>query len=145
MQVILCYKNKLTAFCTFNYYGRVLLRSRETKPNKYDGKMSDVVEQLRLQSLQKATVIQWLCFSPPSTIRDFEIINAKLLTRALLHRWSLSLTDQAFTSRAHCFFFVKNLLSTFSEHRHALELKSTIFDFDIIFSSSATYYSGSLH
>ncbi|XP_042452752.1 nuclear pore complex protein NUP107-like isoform X1 [Zingiber officinale] len=64
---------------------KVLLRSRETKPNKYDGKLSDVVEQLRLQSLQKATVIQWLCFSPPSTIRHFEIINAKLLTRALLH------------------------------------------------------------
>ncbi|KAG1326352.1 nuclear pore complex protein NUP107 [Cocos nucifera] len=64
---------------------RVLSRSRETKISKYDGKLSDVAEQHRLQSLQKAMVIQWLCFTPPSTISDFEIITAKLLMRALVH------------------------------------------------------------
>lgn len=64
---------------------RVLTRSRETKISKYDGKSSDVAEQHRLQSLQKAMVIQWLCFTPPSTISDFEIISAKLLMRALVH------------------------------------------------------------
>nr|XP_029118750.1 nuclear pore complex protein NUP107 isoform X2 [Elaeis guineensis] len=64
---------------------RVLSRSRETKISKYDGKLSDVAEQHRLQSLQKAMVIQWLCFTPPSTISDFDIITAKLLMRALVH------------------------------------------------------------
>ncbi|CAM8955961.1 unnamed protein product [Rhodiola kirilowii] len=46
---------------------RVLSRSREIKSGKYD-KISDIAEQFRLQSLQKAMVIQWLCFTPPSTI-----------------------------------------------------------------------------
>ncbi|XP_039127223.1 nuclear pore complex protein NUP107 [Dioscorea cayenensis subsp. rotundata] len=63
---------------------RVLARSREIKVGKYE-KSTDVAEQHRLQSLQKATVVQWLCFTPPSTINDFEIINAKLLMRALMH------------------------------------------------------------
>ncbi|KAL7234903.1 hypothetical protein ACSBR1_018384 [Camellia fascicularis] len=57
---------------------RVMSRSREIKPGKYD-KSSDVAEQHRLQSLQKAMVIQWLCFTPPSTINDAQASSAKLL------------------------------------------------------------------
>ncbi|KAJ6827274.1 vicilin-like seed storage protein [Iris pallida] len=64
---------------------RVLSRSREIKVSKYDEKLSDVAEQYRLQSLQKAMVIQWLCFTPPSTIGDSDIIKAKLLMKALMH------------------------------------------------------------
>ncbi|KAK9281423.1 hypothetical protein L1049_004325 [Liquidambar formosana] len=63
---------------------RVLSRSREIKLGKYD-KSSDIAEQHRLQSLQKAMVIQWLCFTPPSTINDVDAVNAKLLLRALIH------------------------------------------------------------
>ncbi|KAJ3681103.1 hypothetical protein LUZ60_015592 [Juncus effusus] len=61
---------------------RVLERSRETKPMKND---ADVAEEHRLQSLQKAMVIQWLCFTPPNTINNFEIISAKLLIKAMMH------------------------------------------------------------
>ncbi|CAL5379326.1 unnamed protein product [Camellia sinensis] len=63
---------------------RVLSRCREIKPGKYD-KSSNVAEQHQLQSLQKAMVIQWLCFTPPSTINDAQASSAKLLLRALLH------------------------------------------------------------
>ncbi|CAL5381126.1 unnamed protein product [Camellia sinensis] len=63
----------------------VLSRSWEIKAGKYD-KSSDIVEQHRLQSLQKAMVVQWLCFTPPSTINDAQASSAKLLLRALLHR-----------------------------------------------------------
>ncbi|KAK6911833.1 Nuclear pore protein 84/107 [Dillenia turbinata] len=62
---------------------RVLSRSRETKLVKFD-KAADVAEQHRLQSLQKAMVIQWLCFTPPSTVNDVEVISTKLLVRALI-------------------------------------------------------------
>ncbi|KAL7204931.1 hypothetical protein ACSBR2_017950 [Camellia fascicularis] len=68
---------------------RVLSRSREIKAGKYD-KSSDIAEQHRLQSLQKAMVVQWLCFTPPSTINDAQASSAKLLRRALLHSWKLS-------------------------------------------------------
>ncbi|KAJ0075226.1 hypothetical protein Patl1_33734 [Pistacia atlantica] len=64
---------------------RVLSRSQEIKLGKYD-KVTDVAEQHRLQSLQKAMVIQWLCFTPPSNIADVADISAKLLMRALIHR-----------------------------------------------------------
>ncbi|CAA6664616.1 unnamed protein product [Spirodela intermedia] len=64
---------------------RVLSRSRETKIRQYDGESSDVAEQHRLQSLQKANAVQWLCFTPPSAIGDFTVVNAKLLMRALFH------------------------------------------------------------
>ncbi|CAK7356483.1 unnamed protein product [Dovyalis caffra] len=64
---------------------RILSRSREIKVGKYD-KSSDVAEQHRLQSLEKATVIQWLCFTPPSTITDVKEVSMKLLLRALTHR-----------------------------------------------------------
>lgn len=67
------------------YMYRVLSRSREIKVGKYD-KSSDVAEQHRLQSLQKAMVIQWLCFTPPSTIKDVKSVSAKLLLHALFHR-----------------------------------------------------------
>nr|CAN65015.1 hypothetical protein VITISV_027354 [Vitis vinifera] len=63
----------------------VLSRSREIKLGKYD-KSSDVAEQHRLQSLQKAMAIQWLCFTPPSTITDAKAVSVKLLLRALIHR-----------------------------------------------------------
>ncbi|CAN1827470.1 Nuclear pore complex protein NUP107 [Linum perenne] len=63
---------------------RVLSRSREIKVGKYD-KSAEVAEQHRLQSLQKATVIQWLCFTPPLTITNVKDISGKLLMRALIH------------------------------------------------------------
>ncbi|KAJ8560909.1 hypothetical protein K7X08_027099 [Anisodus acutangulus] len=63
---------------------RVLLRSREIRVGKYDSE-TDVAEQHRLQSLQKAMVIQWLCFTPPSTINNSRSVNMKLLFRALMH------------------------------------------------------------
>ncbi|KAF8666001.1 hypothetical protein HU200_054090 [Digitaria exilis] len=64
---------------------RVLSKSRQTKPSKYDEDFSDVAHQHHLQSLQKAIVIQWLCFTPPPSIPDFQMITGKLLIRALMH------------------------------------------------------------
>uniref|UniRef100_A0A0E0MHL3 Nuclear pore complex protein n=1 Tax=Oryza punctata TaxID=4537 RepID=A0A0E0MHL3_ORYPU len=64
---------------------RVLSRSREPKPIKYEEDLSDVAERHHLQALQKAMVIQWLCFTPPSSIPDFQMISGKLLIRALMH------------------------------------------------------------
>ncbi|PRQ51617.1 putative nuclear pore protein 84/107 [Rosa chinensis] len=63
---------------------RVFSRSREIKVGQYD-KISGVAEQHRLQSLQKAMVIQWLCFTPPSTISNVKDVGRKLLLRALVH------------------------------------------------------------
>ncbi|XP_059287658.1 nuclear pore complex protein NUP107 isoform X1 [Lycium ferocissimum] len=63
---------------------RVLSRSREIRVGKYDSE-TDVAEQHRLQSLQKAMVIQWLCFTPPSTINNSRSVSMKLLFRALMH------------------------------------------------------------
>ncbi|KAI7735809.1 hypothetical protein M8C21_000571 [Ambrosia artemisiifolia] len=63
---------------------RVLSRSREVKVGKADVS-ADVAEQCRLQSLEKAMVIQWLCFTPPSTINDASRVGSKLLHRALMH------------------------------------------------------------
>ncbi|KAK9066146.1 hypothetical protein SSX86_013467 [Deinandra increscens subsp. villosa] len=63
---------------------RVLSRSREVKVGKTDV-LSDVAEHCRLQSLEKAMVIQWLCFTPPSTINDATRVGSKLLQRALMH------------------------------------------------------------
>ncbi|XP_015061459.1 nuclear pore complex protein NUP107 [Solanum pennellii] len=63
---------------------RVLSRSREIRVGKYDSE-TDVAEQHRLQSLQKAMVIQWLCFTPPSTINNSTSVSMKLLFRALMH------------------------------------------------------------
>ncbi|CAI0419242.1 unnamed protein product [Linum tenue] len=63
---------------------RILSRSREIKVGKYE-KSAEVAEQHRLQSLQKATAIQWLCFTPPSTITNVEDLGGKLLMRALIH------------------------------------------------------------
>ncbi|KAJ7963320.1 Nuclear pore complex protein [Quillaja saponaria] len=63
---------------------RVLSRSREIKVGKLE-KLSDVAEQHRLHSLHKAMVIQWLCFTPPSTITDVKGVSRKLLLRALIH------------------------------------------------------------
>lgn len=63
---------------------RVLSRSREISAGKHD-KTSDVAEQHRLQSQQKALVIQWLCFTPPSTINDAKAVTGKLVLRALMH------------------------------------------------------------
>lgn len=63
---------------------RILSRSRELSAGKHD-KSSDVAEQHRLQSQQKATVIQWLCFTPPSTINDAKAVTGKLVLHALMH------------------------------------------------------------
>ncbi|KAF7814004.1 nuclear pore complex protein NUP107 [Senna tora] len=63
---------------------RILSRSREIKVGKYD-KLTNVAEQHRLQSLQKAKVIQWLCFTPPSTITNVKDVSERLLLRALVH------------------------------------------------------------
>lgn len=63
---------------------RVLSRSREIKTGSYDTS-SDIAEQHRLQSREKAMVVQWLCFTPPSTINDAHVVSAKLLFQALLH------------------------------------------------------------
>ncbi|XP_048234183.1 nuclear pore complex protein NUP107 [Ricinus communis] len=63
---------------------RILSRSREIRVGKYD-KSSEVAEQHRLQSLQKAMAIQWLCFTPPSTIENVKDVSFKLLLRALMH------------------------------------------------------------
>ncbi|XP_074268244.1 nuclear pore complex protein NUP107 [Silene latifolia] len=63
---------------------RVLSRSREIKPGKYNNS-EDVAEQHRLQSLDKAMVVQWLCFTPPSTIDDVEAVSSKLLLQSLMH------------------------------------------------------------
>lgn len=71
--------------CFEDIIERVLSRSREIKGGKYDEKTSNVAEQHRMQSLQKAMVIQWLCFTPPSTINDSEIISSKLFMKALMH------------------------------------------------------------
>jgi nuclear pore complex protein Nup107 len=66
---------------------RVLSRSREIKLAKYDPSI-DVAEQHRQQSLQKAIAIQWLCFTPPSTIKDVKDVTSKLLLRSLMHRYN---------------------------------------------------------
>ncbi|XP_076889384.1 nuclear pore complex protein NUP107-like isoform X2 [Bidens hawaiensis] len=63
---------------------RVLSRSREVKAGKADVS-SDVAEQCRLKGLEKAMVVQWLCFTPPSTITDATRVSSELLHRALMH------------------------------------------------------------
>ncbi|KAF3335878.1 nuclear pore complex protein NUP107 [Carex littledalei] len=68
--------------CFEEIIDRVLSRSRETKLSKND---ADMAEHHRLQSLEKAMVIQWLCFTPPSTIKDFQGISVMLLVKALMH------------------------------------------------------------
>lgn len=71
--------------CFCDVLNSVLSRSRETKIGSSD-KLSDAAEQHRLQSLQKAMVVQWLCFTPPSTIANVKDVSTKLLLRALAHR-----------------------------------------------------------
>jgi hypothetical protein len=73
-----------TGLNLINNFFRVLSRSRDTKSSKNN---VDVAEHHRLQSLEKAMVIQWLCFSPPSTIKDFQGISVMLLVKALMHRY----------------------------------------------------------
>ncbi|KAK4267240.1 hypothetical protein QN277_024046 [Acacia crassicarpa] len=63
---------------------RILLSFREIKVGEYD-KLSDVAEQHRLQSLQKAKAIQRLCLTPASTITNVKEVSEKLLLRALVH------------------------------------------------------------
>ncbi|XWS18791.1 hypothetical protein CRYUN_Cryun32bG0075200 [Craigia yunnanensis] len=47
------------------------------------GSFEEIIE--RLQSLQKALVVQWLCFTPPSTITDVKDFSVKLLLQAFIH------------------------------------------------------------
>ncbi|KAI4325370.1 hypothetical protein MLD38_030775 [Melastoma candidum] len=63
---------------------RVLSRSREIISDRHDDS-SEVAEQHRQESLRKAMAVQWLCFTPPTTIRDVEDTGVKLLVRALMH------------------------------------------------------------
>lgn len=67
------------------YATRVLSRSREITYTDLDERFSNVAEQHRIQSLQKAKAVQWLCFTPPTTLTNFEMVNAKLLLKALMH------------------------------------------------------------
>lgn len=80
------------------YLNRVLSRSREVKSGKYD-ESTDIAEQHRLQSLQKAMAVQWLCFTPPSTIADVKDVSTKLLLRALMHRYFMCFFIAAQTSQ----------------------------------------------
>ena len=79
---IMLFSYKVCLLCNYLFKNRILSRSQELKVGKYD-KLSDVLEQHRLQILQKSIVIQWLCFTPPSTITD---VSTKLVLRALIHR-----------------------------------------------------------
>ncbi|CAI9114461.1 OLC1v1015188C1 [Oldenlandia corymbosa var. corymbosa] len=63
---------------------RILSKSRETSAGTYDGSFN-IAEHYRQESLRKAMVIQWLCFTPPSTIKDSKDVSFKLLLRALMH------------------------------------------------------------
>ncbi|KAG9443671.1 hypothetical protein H6P81_015011 [Aristolochia fimbriata] len=69
--------------CFEDIIERVLSRSRFVKLGKYEEK--SIAEQHRLQSIKKAMVIQWLCFTPPTTVDDSKVINARLVMRALMH------------------------------------------------------------
>ncbi|XP_068662789.1 nuclear pore complex protein NUP107 [Aristolochia californica] len=69
--------------CFEDILERVLSRSRVVKVGNYDDK--SIAEQHRLQSIQKALVIQWLCFTPPTTVNDSNVISAKLVMKALMH------------------------------------------------------------
>lgn len=85
------YPNSTSGSLNCKFFDRILSRSREITVGKYD-ELSDIAEQQRLQSLQKAMVIQWLCFTPPSTIKDAMDVSSKLLLRALIHRYFLPLS-----------------------------------------------------
>lgn len=71
--------------CVSEILDRVLMRSREVKPSTRHVKTEDPGEQHREGCLEKATTVQWLCFTPPSTISDSELVKAELLARALQH------------------------------------------------------------
>ncbi|CAN6451397.1 unnamed protein product [Victoria cruziana] len=71
--------------CFEDILDRVLSRSRIINSNKNDGISHNAMEQHQLQTIRKAMVVQWLCFTPPSTINDREEIKAKLLKMALAH------------------------------------------------------------
>nr|GFB83635.1 nuclear pore complex protein NUP107 [Tanacetum cinerariifolium] len=51
------------------------------------GSLEEIIERFCIYgySLQKAMVVQWLCFTPPSTITDAIRVGTKLLLRALSH------------------------------------------------------------
>ncbi|KAF3792303.1 Nuclear pore complex protein [Nymphaea thermarum] len=71
--------------CFGDILERVLSRSREIICNKSGGNSHNAMEQHQLQTIRKAMVVQWLCFTPPSTINGCEEIKAKLLKLALTH------------------------------------------------------------
>ncbi|GLJ31305.1 hypothetical protein SUGI_0628000 [Cryptomeria japonica] len=74
-----------TKGCVSDILERVLIRSREVRPGTRHMKAEDAGEQHRLESLEKATAVQWLCLTPPASISDSELLKAELLARALQH------------------------------------------------------------
>eukprot|EP00252_Welwitschia_mirabilis_P023223 TRINITY_DN6524_c0_g2_i1.p1 TRINITY_DN6524_c0_g2~~TRINITY_DN6524_c0_g2_i1.p1 ORF type:complete len:680 (-),score=154.29 TRINITY_DN6524_c0_g2_i1:328-2253(-) len=71
--------------CVSEILDRLLMRSRELRPDSQSVRTDDPAEQHHVRNLEKATVVQWLCFTPPSTIDDFELVQTELLARALQH------------------------------------------------------------
>ncbi|KAL3694255.1 hypothetical protein R1sor_007906 [Riccia sorocarpa] len=61
---------------------RVLSKSREIRS---DSQVLAKVESLgeRQQTVRKAHAVQWLCFLPPSSLQNVEMVRAELLARAL--------------------------------------------------------------
>ncbi|CAM6042536.1 unnamed protein product [Sphagnum compactum] len=77
--------------CVSDILDRVLIKSREVKaglqqPVKEERDQEVTREPHQLfQSSLKAQAVQWLCFSPPPSVADGELLQAELLARALEH------------------------------------------------------------
>ncbi|KAH9322538.1 hypothetical protein KI387_017177 [Taxus chinensis] len=85
MQYLPFFPGDTTKGCVSDILERVLIRSRDVRPGTRHMKTEDAGEQHRLESLEKATAVQWLCFTPPALISDSELVKAELLARALQH------------------------------------------------------------
>eukprot|EP00250_Pteridium_aquilinum_P018743 c24191_g1_i1 orf=1363-4599(-) len=68
--------------CVSNILDRLLGRSRDAKAKIRHFKVEEVEEHYRQESLQKAVVVQWLCFTPPSSLENAEQLRVELLARA---------------------------------------------------------------
>lgn len=71
--------------CVSNILRRVLSRSREVKQKARNLKVEDVEEYHQQESLQKAVVVQWLCFTPPAHLENAKQLCVELLARAVQH------------------------------------------------------------
>ncbi|KAI5063312.1 hypothetical protein GOP47_0021859 [Adiantum capillus-veneris] len=65
-----------------NILERLLSRSRDVKRKVRHIKLEEVEEHQRQDSLEKAVVVQWLCFAPPSNLENAEELRLELLARA---------------------------------------------------------------